>query len=134
MAGFKNLTMQAVADEILASSVGANPVTITIAAGAIDGGVAGGGTATQLEPGVVLGRNSTTGHYNDFDTDGTDGTEDEHDVVILAQRVDDTTAINYGVVAFAGGHVKWNKLRWALAADKSAFNKENAIGFTFNYA
>ena len=106
-----------------------NPVTmmVTVDTGARDGGVAGGGSETELLPGLVLGQKTADGKYKDYDTDGVDGSQFEQDCVILAEKIADiSTGDTRALVYSGGGSFKWGHLRWRLAGDKSGFAREDS--------
>ena len=94
---------------------------VVINSGARDGGPSGGNNSKELLPGTLLGKITTGGHYKDYDTDGADGTQLEENCVILLEPIKDiSTGHQRGHVAM-GGVVRFNQLRFKLAADKTGF-------------
>ncbi len=101
--------------------------TVLIDSGARDGGIAGGLSATELLPGTVLAPLTASGRYSDYDNDASDGTQAEGDSVILMEKITDISTGNQRAhVAAGGGTFNWDKLRWRLAADKSAFARNDS--------
>ncbi len=101
--------------------------TVLIDSGARDGGIAGGSSATELLPGCVLAPLTASRRFSDFDNDASDGTEQEGDSVILMEKVTDISTGNQrALVASGGGSFNWDKLRWRLSGDKSAYARADA--------
>lgn len=101
--------------------------SVLIDSGARDGGIAGGASATELLPGTVLSPLTSGSRFSDFDTDASDGTESEGDSVILMEKVTDiSTGHQRALVASGGGSFNWDKLRWRLSGDKSAYTRNDA--------
>ena len=86
-----------------------------------DGGTAGGGNATELKPGLVLGKVTATGKFKDYDYDGTDGTQLEENTVILLEPIANISTADQRAHVAPNGVVRYNQLRWRTAADKTNF-------------
>mgnify|MGYP000105572166 CR=1 FL=1 len=101
--------------------------SVLIDSGARDGGIAGGASATELLPGTVLAPITASSRFSDFDNDASDGTEAEGDSVILMEKVTDiSTGHQRALIASGGGSFNWDKLRWRLSGDKSAYARADA--------
>ena len=94
---------------------------IEIDSGARDGGTAGGNGSKELLPGLVLGKVTTGGKYTDYDNDGADGSELEQNCVILLEPINDISTGDQRAHVAPNGVVRTAQLRWATAADKTAF-------------
>ena len=86
-----------------------------------DGGNAGGGNATALKPGLVLGKVTAGGKYKDYDHDGTDGTQLEEHCVILLEPIQNISTGDQRAYVASNGVVRYNQLRFRTAADKTNF-------------
>lgn len=130
--GYGTFSQKAIATDIITAGY-PNLKTVTIISTCIDGGTAGGGTSTNLKPGTVLGLVSASNKYNDYDYNGSDGTQNEEDVVVLMEEIEDiSTGDQTALVATGFCTFNWDKMRWATADDKSNFEHEKC-NFAFTH-
>ena len=105
-------------------------LVVTIDSTTRDGGRDGGAaaaTSTKLQPGLVLGKLTAANRYTDYDTNGSDGSQNEEDCVILLDFVDVEDGHRDAAVAVSGGVFDRSQLRWNLAADKAGFEWSKTV-------
>ena len=94
---------------------------IEIDTAARDGGTAGGNDSTELLPGLILGKVTTGGKYKEYANAASDGSQLEENCVILLQPINDISTGDQRAHVAPNGVVRAAQLRWATAADKTAF-------------
>lgn len=127
MAGYNegDVTMHYV-DDLIASHVSIEPVSIVIDTSARDSGNSEG--STILRKGLVLGKVTASGRYKEFDDTATDGTENSKDVVILAHEVRGISDGHKAATAYLqgtfkedgvinGGNVTWTDVQRLVLTD-----------------
>ena len=117
-AGYGTFSQQPIATDIVAGGI-PTTTTLTVASGTRDGGIAGGGSATKLEVGLVLGRVTTGAKYEDFDYDGSDGTQLEERCVVLMEQIEDISLGDVNAIVAVNGFFRWDRLRWRTSTPKA---------------